>query len=99
MLLAPSQYVFGWTHNEDSLTIKFYEASSGKPLGTVGKRLSTRRSRGVASFRVWPPSEKSVMQIGRFTSPISSRNSVGLLRHLSVVVLQHEKRFLLDAFI
>ncbi len=30
MLLTPGQYVFGWTHNEDSLTVNFYEAASGK---------------------------------------------------------------------
>lgn len=68
MALAPGQYVFGWTHNEDSLTVKFYEASSGKPLGSVEATLNPS-IKSVASFRVWPPGEKSVMQIGRFTFP------------------------------
>ena len=68
MLLASGQYVFGWTHNEDSLTVNFYEAASGKPLGTVEATLNPS-IKSVASFRVWPPSEKSVMQIGRFTFP------------------------------
>jgi hypothetical protein len=68
MLLAPGQYVFGWTHNEDSLTVKFYEAASGKPLGNVEATLNPS-IKSVASFRVWPPGEKSVMQIGRFTFP------------------------------
>jgi hypothetical protein len=66
--LAPGQYVFGWTHNEDSLTVKLYEASSGKPLGSVEATRNPSISR-VESFRVWPPGEKSVMQIGRFTFP------------------------------
>ena len=66
--LTPGQYVFGWTHNEDSLTVKFYEAASGKPLGTVEATLNPSIGR-VESFRVWPPNEKSVMQIGRFTFP------------------------------
>jgi len=66
--LAPGEYVFGWTHNEDSLTVKFYEAASGKLLGTVEATLNPS-IKSVASFRVWPPSEKSVMQIGRFTFP------------------------------
>jgi len=66
MTLAPGQYVFGWTHNEDSLTVKFYEAASGKPLGTVEATINPSIGR-VESFRVWPPNEKSVMQIGRFT--------------------------------
>jgi hypothetical protein len=66
--LGPGQYVFGWTHNEDSLTVKFYEAASGKPLGTVEATLNPS-IKSVASFHVWPPGEKSVMQIGRFTFP------------------------------
>jgi hypothetical protein len=68
ILLAPGQYVFGWTHNEDSLTVKFYEAASGKQLGSVEATLNSS-IKSVASFRVWPPNEKSVMQIGRFTFP------------------------------
>jgi hypothetical protein len=68
MLLAPGQYVFGWTHNEDSLTVKFYEAESGKPLGEVQATLNPS-IKSVASFRLWPPGEKSVMQVGRFTFP------------------------------
>ncbi len=66
--LAPGQYVFGWIHNEDSLTVKFYEAASGRPLGSVEATRNASITR-VESFRVWPPNEKSVMQIGRFTFP------------------------------
>jgi hypothetical protein len=66
--LAPGQYVFGWTRNEDSLTVKFYEASTGKPLGSVEATLNPA-IKSVSSFRVWPPNERSVMQIGRFTFP------------------------------
>jgi hypothetical protein len=68
MLLAPGQYVFGWTRNEESLTVKFYEAASGKPLGSVEATLNLS-IKSVASFRVWPPNERPVMQIGRFTFP------------------------------
>ena len=68
MALAPGEYVLGWTHNEDSLTVKFYEAASGKPVGSVEATRNPSISR-VESFRVWPPGEKSVMQIGRFTFP------------------------------
>jgi hypothetical protein len=66
LLLTPGQYVFGWTHKEDSLTVNFYEAATGKPLGSVEATLNPS-IKGIASFRVWAPSEKSVMQIGRFT--------------------------------
>jgi len=68
MSLAPGQYVFGWTHNEDSLTVKFYEAATGKPLGSVEATLNPA-IKSVSSFRIWPPNERSVMQIGRFTFP------------------------------
>jgi hypothetical protein len=68
MLLAPGQYVIGSAHNEGSLTIKFYEAASGKPVGDVEAVLNPS-IKSVASFRVWPPGDKSVMQIGRFTFP------------------------------
>lgn len=68
MSLASGQYVFGWTHHEESLIVMFYEAASGKPLGSVEATLNPS-IKSVASFRVWPPSEKSVMQIGRFTFP------------------------------
>jgi hypothetical protein len=68
IMLTPGQYVFGWIHNEDSLTVKFYEAASGKPLGSVEATLNPS-IKSVASFRVWPPGEKSVMQVGRFTFP------------------------------
>jgi hypothetical protein len=66
--LAPGQYVFGWTHNQDSLAVKFYEAATGKPLGEVEAALNPA-IKSVASFRVWPPGDKSVMQIGRFSFP------------------------------
>jgi hypothetical protein len=68
MLLAPGQYVFGWTHNEESLTVNFYDAASGKLLGSIAATLNPA-IKSVASFRVWPPNDKSVMQIGRFSFP------------------------------
>ena len=65
--LAPGQYVFGWTHSgEDSLLVKFYEASSGKPVGQVEAARNPDVLR-VESFRILPPSDKPIIQIGRFT--------------------------------
>ena len=64
--LAPGAYVIGWQHIEDGLNVKFYEAASGKLLGSVEANLNPAITR-VESFRVWPPGEHSVMQIGRFT--------------------------------
>jgi hypothetical protein len=64
--LAPGTYVIGWEHIENGLHVKFYEAASGRPLGSVDAILNPAMTR-VESFRIWPPVERSVMQIGRFT--------------------------------
>ncbi len=64
--LQPGEYVFGWRRkNDDSLEVKFYEAASGKPLGNVEAHRLSRTGR-IESFRISPPSEKAVIQIGRF---------------------------------
>jgi hypothetical protein len=63
--LEPGQYVFGWQRVNDSLEVKFYEAASGRLLGKVQAiRDDTRRK--IESFQILPPSEHSLMLIGRF---------------------------------
>ncbi|MBW4027754.1 MAG: hypothetical protein HIU93_10160 [Acidobacteria bacterium] len=65
--LPAGQYILGWTHkDEDTLTVKFYEAISGKPLGSVDAVRNSSITR-IESFRIWPPSDRSLIQIGRFT--------------------------------
>jgi hypothetical protein len=64
--LTPGAYVIGWEHIEDGLRVHFYESASGKELGSVEGTLNPAITR-VESFRIWPPAERSVMQIGRFT--------------------------------
>jgi len=66
--LAPGQYLIGWEHGEDTLNVKLYEATSGRLLGSVTARLNSSIKR-VESFRIWPPADRSVIQIGRFTFP------------------------------
>ncbi len=63
--LRPGDYVFGWHRNEDSLTVHFYEAQSGKPMGTVEAVRNSRMGK-IESFHVYAPAEKSIIQIGRF---------------------------------
>ncbi len=58
--------MIGWQHQEDSLTVRFYEASSGKPVRTVEATRNGSINR-VESFRIYPPGEKYFIQIGRFT--------------------------------
>jgi hypothetical protein len=64
--LAPGAYVIGWNHIEDGLDVKFYEAATGKLLGSIAATINPAITR-VESFRIWPPGDRSVMQIGRFT--------------------------------
>jgi hypothetical protein len=64
--LAPGDYVFGWRRkDDDTLTVKFYEAHSGRFLGDVEARRLSRVGR-IESFRISPPKENSSIQIGRF---------------------------------
>jgi hypothetical protein len=63
--LKPGDYVFGWHKGEDSLNIKFYDAQTGKFLGTVEASRMNRIGR-IESFRIYPPGEKSIIAIGRF---------------------------------
>jgi hypothetical protein len=68
--LAPGNYLFGWTRAQgsDVLKVHFYYAVNGNPVGDVDAHRDLSASR-VESFRIWPPADKSVIQIGRFTFP------------------------------
>ncbi len=66
--LAPGDYLFGWTRSQDALRVSFYQASNGTPMGEVDAARDPSTTR-VESFRIWPPNDKSMIQIGRFTLP------------------------------
>lgn len=68
--LQAGGYVFGWTRDQDSLTVSFYEAQTGKLLGTL-KALRDPGIKRVESFRILPPGDKSAIQLGRFAFPYS----------------------------
>ncbi len=66
LTLRSGEYVFGWRRkDDDSLEVKFYDAQSGKFLGNIEARRLGRLGR-IESFRIVPPGEKPVIQIGRF---------------------------------
>jgi hypothetical protein len=69
-LLAPGQYLIGWVRGQDSLKVTFYQAQSGKAIGQVEATRNPSITR-VESFRIWPPAEKPLIQLGRFTFPYS----------------------------
>ncbi len=63
--LEPGQYMFGWHRVNDNLEVLFYEATSGRFLGKVNAiRDDTHRK--IESFQILPPSDHSLMLIGRF---------------------------------
>jgi hypothetical protein len=64
--LPPGSWLIGWQHGDDALNVSFYDSSSGSLIGTVQARLNPSITR-VESFRIWPPSDRSVIQIGRFS--------------------------------
>jgi hypothetical protein len=66
LALRKGEYAIGWQRqNDDALLVKFYEAQSGKFLGQVEAHRMSRKGR-IESFRISPPSEKPVIEIGRF---------------------------------
>ena len=69
-LLSPGQYLIGWVRGQDTLQVTFYLAQSGKPVGQVEATRNASITR-VESFRIWPPADKSLIQLGRFTFPYS----------------------------
>jgi hypothetical protein len=65
-VLPPGQYLIGFVRGQDSLKVTFYLAQSGKPVGQVEARRNLSITR-VESFRIWPPGDKALIQLGRFT--------------------------------
>jgi hypothetical protein len=68
IVLTPGSYVFGWQRTDDGLVVKFYEAATGTERGTATAHRMPQGSR-VESFRVSPPGDQSILQIGRFSLP------------------------------
>ena len=63
--LAAGAYVFNARHEGDGLTVKFFEAQSGKAVGTVRAERQSRIGR-IESFRITTPAEGALISIGRF---------------------------------
>jgi hypothetical protein len=65
--LRPGEYVFGHKRtDQNTLEVKFYEASSGKHLGDLKAKLDPKRG-PIRSLTIVPPgAEKPVIKIGRF---------------------------------
>jgi hypothetical protein len=65
--LRPGEYVFGSKRtDQNTLEVKFYEASTGKHVGDLKATLDPKRG-PVRSLTIVPPgAERPVIKIGRF---------------------------------
>lgn len=66
--LPVGNYVVGWTRAPDGLLVHIYEAETGVERGSMIARALTPPLT-VVSVKIWPPTERSVIQIGRFALP------------------------------
>jgi hypothetical protein len=68
--LRPGEYAFGWSREDggDTLTVHFNQAATGALVGTANAHRIPGASR-VESLHIWPPGDKSLIQIGRFEIP------------------------------
>ena len=70
--LRPGQYVIGWTHMQNGLGVSFYEAATGRLMGTADATME--KSSRVDAFRMTPPGENPKIFIGRFSFAYSVGN-------------------------
>jgi hypothetical protein len=66
--LQPGAYVIGWTRSEDGLLVHIYDAATGTERGSVTAHVLATPGQ-VVPVKIWPPAEKSIIQIGRFALP------------------------------
>ncbi|MGD0910293.1 MAG: hypothetical protein ABR928_00265 [Terracidiphilus sp.] len=68
--LTPGNYIFGWVRsaNGDLLNVHFNDAATGNQIGTTDAHWIEGSTR-IESLHIWPPQEKSIVQIGRFGMP------------------------------
>jgi hypothetical protein len=73
IILQPGSYVVGWTRNEDGLLVHIYDAPTGVEHGSLTAHILAAPLQ-VVPVKIWPPTEKSVIQIGRFAMPYTLLN-------------------------
>ncbi len=68
LALPAGAYVIGWKRVEAGLDVHFFDAATGTERGSATARQMPPGAR-VEAFRIWPPSDRSMLQIGRFDLP------------------------------
>jgi hypothetical protein len=70
--LPAGNYVVGWSRLEEGLAVHIFDAVSGvERITVVAKPIAG--SHRVESFHIWPPTERSIIQIGRYMVPYAVR--------------------------
>jgi hypothetical protein len=65
VVLSPGSYVLGWVRVETGLMVHLYDAASGaERASAIAHQMATGTR--VVAFRIWPPAERAILQIGRF---------------------------------
>ncbi len=63
--LAPGSYVLGWSREDAGLSVHIYDAATGvERVSAIARQMAVGTR--VEAFRIWPPTDRSIMQIGRF---------------------------------
>ncbi len=70
LALPPGSYAVGWSRASNGLLVHIYDADTGVARGTVLARPLVPRA-PIISVKLWPPAQRSVLQIGRFAVPYS----------------------------
>jgi len=65
---AEGRYLLGWTRGADELEVTFSDAMNGNALVTVPAKKSSTLHR-VEPVHIWPPQDRSAIQLGRFMIP------------------------------
>lgn len=66
--LKPGDYILGWLRDGGTIKVHINLATTGELVGNaVAERMAPRTR--VESLKIWPPGEKSLIQIGRFGIP------------------------------
>jgi hypothetical protein len=68
LLLSPGKYVLGWKRGSEGLDVHLYDAATGQEKGAALAKLLPSGTR-VEPFRISPPGEHGIVQIGRFGIP------------------------------
>ena len=66
--LKPGDYILGWLRDGQTIKIHINMATTGELVGNaVAERLAPHTR--VEILKIWPPEDKSIIQIGRFGIP------------------------------